>query len=340
VSRDEGALTRLAAAPRTRLTRLPTPLRRAVNLERALARELPKAPVPELWIKHDDLTDLGLGGNKVRKLEHELAPERLEGVTHLVTVGGPQSNHCRVTAAAAARMGLGCVLVVNGEAGDPPRGNALLHRLFGARIRTVASGAERAPEAERVAREIARDGGRALVIPLGASTPTGALGYARAAVELAEQLDEAGRGDRPLRVTLASSSGGTLGGLAAGFTLPGRADVRVTGVSADVDAEELSATARKLADGALRKLGAEADAVPDALVQADDREVGEGYGIPTDASREAARIFGRTEGIVLDRFYASKAAAGLVRAVREGRFGADEVVVFVHTGGWPAAFSG
>lgn len=332
MTRDDDALARLSAAPRTTLTRLPTPLRRARNLERELAG-------PELWIKHDDLTDLGLGGNKVRKLEHELAPERLEGVTHLVTVGGPQSNHCRVTAAAAARMGLGCVLVVSGEADDPPRGNALLHRLFGARIRTVGSGAERDGEAERVAREIEGDGGRALVIPLGASTPLGALGYARAAVELAGQIAEAGRAERPLRLVLSSSSGGTLGGLAAGFALLDRGDVRVTGISADVTAEELGSTARALAEGALERLDAASRRVPDAFVRADDREVGEGYGVPTDASRSAIRLFARTEGVVLDPVYTSKAAAGLVRAVGEGRFGADDVVVFVHTGGHPALFA-
>jgi len=336
VTRDAGALTRLAAAPRTTLTRLPTPLRRARNLERALAGRLPDAHVPGVWIKHDDLTDLGLGGNKVRKLEYELAAERLEGVTHLVTVGGPQSNHCRVTAAAAARMGLGCALVVDGEAGDPPGGNALLHRLFGARIRTVGSGPERAKEAERVAREIEQDGGKALVIPLGASTPVGALGYARAAVELAGQIDEAGGTDRPLRVILSSSSGGTLGGLAAGFTLLGRRDAHVTGVSADVEADELTSTARALAAGALERLDAATVAVPDTLVQADDREVGDGYGVPTDASRAATRLFARSEGVVLDPVYTSKAAAGLVRAVREGRFRTDDVVVFVHTGGHPA----
>jgi 1-aminocyclopropane-1-carboxylate deaminase/D-cysteine desulfhydrase-like pyridoxal-dependent ACC family enzyme len=289
-------------------------------------------------VKNDELTGLGLGGNKVRKLEHELAPEHIEGVTHVVTTGGAQSNHCRVTAAAAARLGLGCVLVVNGDPGDPPRGNALLHRLLGAEVRTVPDRAARETAMNQASEAISAAGGRAPVIPLGASTPRGALGYSRAAVELADQLEARGESidsTGGLTVFLASSSAGTLGGLAAGFTLLDRRDVRLVGVSADVPREELVGHALALAQGALELVGAPA-AVPPGMIDASDGEVGEGYGVPTEASREATRLFARTEGLVLDPFYTSKAAAGMIRAIRQGELETRGTVVFLHTGGHPA----
>lgn len=336
VSRHEEGLHLLERLPRTRLAHLPTPLRAMPRLREALGPD-----PPELLLKDDDLTGFGLGGNKVRKLEFELAPPRLEGVTALVTTGGAQSNHCRVTAAAAARLGLRCVLVVDGDPGDPPRGNALLHRLLGAEIRPVGARSEREEAMRRAAAEIAEAGGLARVVPLGASTPVGALGYARAAVELADQLDArdgaagADSGGGATWVFLASSSAGTLGGLLAGLVLLGRDDVRLVGVSADVPRDELLRTARELARGALTLLDVEAP-VPDAMVDADAGQVGEGYGIPTPASQAATRLFARTEGVVLDPTYTSKAAAGLVRALREGRLAEARRVVFLHTGGHPA----
>ncbi|MGD2068163.1 MAG: pyridoxal-phosphate dependent enzyme, partial [Gemmatimonadota bacterium] len=269
MSRHEEGIRRLERLPRTRLAHLPTPLRGMPRLREALGPD-----TPELLLKDDELTGFGLGGNKVRKLEFELAPPRLEGVTALVTTGGAQSNHCRVTAATAARLGLGCVLVVDGDPGEPPRGNALLHRLLGAEIRTVRGRSERDDAMRRAAAEIAADGGHARVVPLGASTPVGALGYARAAVELAGQLDDrdrtvpAGPGGTT-SVFLASSSAGTLGGLLAGLVLLGRDDIRLVGVSADVPRDELLRNAKELARGALALVGVEAS-VPDHLVDADD----------------------------------------------------------------------
>lgn len=335
-------LRRLEALPRTELSVLPTPLRRAENLRRALGPD-----APEVWIKHDDLTGFGLGGNKVRKLEHELAPDRLEGVTHLVTSGGAQSNHCRVTAAAAARLGLGCVLVVNGDPGDPPTGNALLHRLLGADVRRVGDREERAAGVEAARREIEARGGRPLVVPLGASTPTGALGYLRAAVELDRQLTrETAGADGRTALFVASSSAGTLGGLTAGRALLDREGTTLVGVSADVGADELLGSARELALGALRLLGGAAaedgrtrlKSRPEWL-RVTDREVGGGYGIPTEASREAARLWARSEGVILDPVYTAKAAAAVVRATREGELAAYQHVVFLHTGGHPALFA-
>ena len=178
----ERYLATLDRIGRTRLGHTPTPLVPAPALAKALGVTHP------ILVKADTWTGFGLGGNKVRKLEYELDPARLVGVTHLITAGGPHSNHCRVTAAAAAHLGLGCTLVVNGEPDDPTRGNARLHRLMGAEIVTVEARQERQPTMEERARSVEASGGRALVIPLGASTPRGALGYVHAARELRDQL--------------------------------------------------------------------------------------------------------------------------------------------------------
>jgi len=325
-------LDRLAAWPRLRLASLPTRLVRARNLRTALGAE-----APELWVKMDSETGFALGGNKVRKLETELAPDRLEGVTHLVTAGGPQSNHCRVTAAAAAHLGLGCVLAINGEASDPPTGNALLHRHFGASILTVSSRDERAPAMAEAARDIAAEGGRALIVPLGASTGLGALGYALAVGELTSQLADLPEVERTWLFVSASSCG-TLAGLLLGVSLLERADVRLVGVSADASAFELRTDTLRLAAEGAALLGWEGQLREGALAAADEF-VGRGYGVPTPASREALDLFGRTEGIVLDPVYTAKAAAGMISWIRSGNVPPSHRVVFVHTGGHPALFA-
>ncbi len=320
--------------PRTRLVSGITPLVALPRLRGTLGPE-----TPAILAKLDEETGFGLGGNKVRKLEYELAPPRLHGVTHVVTTGGVQSNHCRVTAAAAARLGLGCVLVLSGEPPDPPTGNALLHRLLGAKVRPVATRDERATAVEAEVTRIADSGGKALVVPLGASTPLGALGYVRAALEIHDQVPP--ERDRGVHVVLASSSGGTLAGLVAGFALLDRTDVHLLAVSADTPRDELLDTALELAAGTLERLDRDPE-VLDRLasrLDATDREVGAGYGIPTDASREATEFLASSEGLLVDPVYTSKAAAGLIRGVREGRFPAGDRIVFLHTGGHPALFA-
>lgn len=322
---------RIEHRPRTLLASLPTPLRGLPRLRAALGPE-----TPDVRVKLDEETGFGLGGNKVRKLEFELAPARLSGATHLITTGGPQSNHCRVTAAAAARLGLGCILVINGPADDSPTGNARLHRILGAQIRRVDSRAEREAAVAAAVEEVERAGGEAVVIPLGASTPRGALGYVAALLELHDQLPP--EEDRAVQIFVASSSGGTLAGLWAGLALLDRDDLAITAVSADTPADELQATAADLARGALRLLEVDPQAV-DAVqdrVEVDDREVGRGYGIPTEAGEEAAALLALGEGILLDPVYTAKAMAGMVRWLREGRSPAGDRIVFWHTGGHPA----
>lgn len=325
------ALERLAAWPRRRLADLPTPLRTAERLAEHLG-------VANVYVKMDAETGFALGGNKVRKLELELAPERLEGVTHLVTAGGPQSNHCRVTAAAAARLGLGCVLVTQGPEPAEPKGNALLHRLFGAEMVTVPARERRTPAMDEVAARIAADGGRALVVPIGASTGLGSLGYALAAVELAGQLDTLDDGCIRTRLFTSASSCGTLAGLLLGLALLGRDDVHLVGVSADATAGELRETTLELAEEGARLLAAEVDLSGVPLTTVDD-QVGQGYGIPTPASRDALRTFGRLEGIVLDPTYTAKAAAGMMAWVAERGTAPDERAIFLHTGGAPGLFA-
>lgn len=344
------ALARLDAIGRTRLASVPTPLFPAA----ALAGHLGTGA--QVSIKADDCTGLGLGGNKVRKLEYELDPARLQGVTDLVTAGGPHSNHCRVTAAAAARLGLGCTLVVNGEPDDPERGNAHLHRLLGARIVTVGDRGERGPAMEKEARRIGAAGGRALVVPLGASTARGALGYVHAVAEMRNQV---GGGNTPPWVFTSSSSGGTLAGLILGCAiLDWRA--RLVGVSADEPAAWIRETAFGLATAAARLLepgpgsssgnaGAEGASGPRAGlarrvrrmaedVFVTDDFAGAGYGIATAEGDEATRVFGARAGVILDPVYTAKAAAALVAWLADGTISAGDHAIFLHTGGHPALF--
>lgn len=341
IQADAAGLKRLLDWPRLPLATLPTALREAPRLGHEFA-------VGHLYIKMDAETGFALGGNKVRKLEFELGPGRLEGVTHLITAGGPQSNHCRVTAAAAARLGLGCVLVTQAPEPDVPTGNALLHRLFGAEIVTVPHREGRVAGMEVVASRIEGSGGHPRIVPIGASTGLGCLGYALAAHELVGQLDALSDGCTETVVYLSSSSGGTLGGLVLGLALLGRRDIHLVAVSADAKADELRVTALSLAADGAALLGLDSvDAgVTDASVRqgidlatvplsVDDGQVGEGYGIPTPASARALERFARAEGVVLDPTYTAKAAAGLIAAVETDPVPGYRRVVFLHTGGAP-----
>ncbi|MGI9628651.1 MAG: 1-aminocyclopropane-1-carboxylate deaminase/D-cysteine desulfhydrase [Longimicrobiales bacterium] len=336
--RDLSPLQLLARLPRTHLAHTPTPLLPAPALAAHIGAQA------GLFIKADAWTGFGLGGNKVRKLEHELSPERLDDVTHLVTAGGPQSNHCRVTAAAAAHLGLSCTLVINGRPPEPPTGNAALHRLLGAEVVSVADRSDRNGAMEERAESIAAGGGKALVVPLGASTPRGALGYAHAMAELHDQIVRAGENqlkDDPV-LFVAASSGGTLAGLWLGAALLNWHPT-IVAVSADDPASSIRGKALELAIGAIPLLppamvpdrATLQSAVQRAATEASVREdfVGDGYGLPTRESEDATSIFGRHGGIVLDPVYTSKAAAALL-ALLDGK----RPAVFLHTGGHPALF--
>ena len=327
-----GMLTKLEEWPRTPFVREPTPLIRAPNLAQLLGR------APEnVFLKMDAESGFGLGGNKARKLEFELAPARLKGATHVITCGGPQSNHARLTAAAAARLGLKCVLVINGGASPPHKGNAYLYRLFGAEIRPVASPEEREQTMAEIAAEIEADGGHAIVVPLGASTPLGSLGYVRAAMEIDVQFrDHPHPGDTWIFVS--ASSCGTYAGLALGFTLLQRTDVRLVGVSPDISRGEILALTENLADGAGTLLGAQTPLLP-GLLHTTDEYVGPGYGIHSDASEEATAVLARTEGVLLDPAYTAKTAAAMLDWAQGGRIPPEDRMVLWHTGGYPTALA-
>ncbi len=309
-------------APRREpLAKLPTPLLDLPRLSTVLDG-------PRLLIKRDDLGGFALGGNKVRKLEFFLADAREAGADVLVTCGGVQSNHCRVTAAAAARAGMRCVLVLSGTAPGRFIGNLFLDQLFGAELHFVETREERAPRMEALAAECATKGLRPYVIPLGGSTPLGAYAYVEAVKEFAQQCRLL---SMPISTIVhASSSGGTQAGLVVGC-LAEELPTRVVGISADEKKDDLTRMVNDIAQALAERSGLPAPR-KDQIEVLDDY-VGNGYGVPTDASEEATRLFARLEGIVLDSTYTAKAAAGLIDLVRRGRFKRDEMVCFWHTGG-------
>lgn len=321
---------RLDAFPRARLCVLPTPLVRAARLEAALG-----AGCPRLWIKRDDLTGLALGGNKARKLEYLVAGAADAGATVLITEGAVQSNHARMTVAAANAAGLHAALVLDAANGDAVAGNLLLDHLLGAEVHIVPLPGERAAEMDRVAGALRQRGERPFVIPTGGSVPLGALGYVAAVRELLEQLDAVD--ERPSALYHATGSLGTQAGLVVGaraFAAP----FAIRGIAVSHPAEEKPARGAALATDTAALLGMETIfEAGDVLV--DGRFVGEAYGKLTPGCVEAIRLLASTEGILLDPVYSGKAMAGLLAHVREGRFRPDDSVVFLHTGGAPALFA-
>ncbi|MBO0836327.1 MAG: D-cysteine desulfhydrase family protein [Actinobacteria bacterium] len=303
-------------ADRVRLGTFPTPVESAPRLAAALG-----LGEDRLWIKRDDLTGLGGGGNKVRKLERIVAAALRDGADALVTTGAPQSNHARLTAAAGARLGIPVTLVLSGEPAAPS-GNLLLDGLFGARIRWAG---DRGPGglaevADETAAELRAGGARPAIIPFGGSNRDGALAYADAASELRAQLP----GD-PVSV-VALGSGGTMAGLVAGLGVS-----RVLGVHVGAVADPRTAVA-----GLASEITGKPVAPESLRVRTD--QVGAGYATLADGAAEAVRLAARTEGIVLDPVYTGRAMAGLAAAVRDGDIAEDDKIVFWHTGGLPGLF--
>ena len=328
----------LATRPRVRLASLPTPLQEATRLRQALGGD----SCPRILIKRDDLTSLGLGGNKARKLEYLVADARAQGATTLITTGAVQSNHARMTAAAACVAGMRCVLVLTAT-NDAPEiaGNLLLDKLYGATIRLVPSidpmlavGQDEAVVAEVVAGE--RAAGRVpYVIPVGGSSGVGVCGYIGGSAELVDQLAEAAIA--PSRLYYASGSRGTQAGLTFGAKLC-EAPYEVYGVAVSAGEPEKIERAKRIANEAAALLQLSERLELSELVT-DQNFIGEGYGIPTKAGLEAIALFARTEAILLDPCYTSKAAAAMIGHIRDGEIGAGDTVVFLHTGGMPALFT-
>jgi D-cysteine desulfhydrase/L-cysteate sulfo-lyase len=313
----------VASLPRVLLAHAPTPLEAMPRLSRALGG-------PPLYVKRDDCTGLALGGNKARKLEYLMGEAVAAGADVVITAGAPQSNHARQTAAAAAQLGIACILVltesVAGRSADYLRsGNLLLDRLFGADVRLLPGTANGPAEMERIATELRAQGRKPFVIPVGGSNATGGAAYVAAALELGRQLEEAGI--RPAALVVPSGSGGTQAGIAMAAAL---AEWRfpVIGVSVSGTVEVQRRKMAAVFDGFEARFGWKR---PEVIV--DDGFVGPGYGQPTPAMKEAVELVARTEGLLLDPVYTGKGMAGLIAYVRAGKFDASKPVVFWHTGG-------
>jgi L-cysteate sulfo-lyase len=325
------ALATLAALPAEPLFAPPTALDEATHLRAALG---PAAP--RIFVKRDDAIPFGFGGNKVRKLCLVAAEARACGADTLITVGGVQSNHMRATASAATRLGMRCVLVANGARPEPPRANALLDALLGAELHYVSSRDERAPTMQALAARMRSEGRSPYEVPLGASTPLGAAAFALAVGELLAQLP---RGVVPDVIVHASSSGGTQAGLTAGCALHGL-PTRVIGISADDPASSIETVVRGIISGLGAMIGVDGDTLARGVqVTVDDSFVGEGYTVPTAASREAQSLAARTEALFVDHTYTAKALAALIAYVRDGQFRAADTIVFWHTGGQVGLFT-
>jgi 1-aminocyclopropane-1-carboxylate deaminase/D-cysteine desulfhydrase-like pyridoxal-dependent ACC family enzyme len=312
-----GALRSLPVVP---LAPLPSPVEELARLRARFGA------APRLLVKRDDAIGFAFGGNKVRKMQLIAARAQASGADTLITTGGVQSNHARVTAAAAAKLGMRCILVVNGAPPARLTANALIDALLGADVRYVATRDERAPAMDRAADDVRNAGGTPFVIPLGASTPLGAAAFVAAIAELAQQIDP------PDVIVHSTSSGGTQAGLIAGCALAGW-HTRVLGISADESSAPLAAQIGELLRGVAELLGLDAHRFDGAGVEVDDRFVGAGYSEATDESAEAIALAAQTEVLFLDPTYTGKAMAALIARLRRGEFSAERTVLFWHTGG-------
>jgi len=287
---------------------------------------------PRLWVKRDDLSGLAFGGNKTRKLEFLVGAALAEGCDTLLTAGAAQSNHCRQTAAAAARCGLGCHLLLGGEAPAELDGNLLLDHLLGAQVHWC--GAHRKGEdLPALAERLRRQGRRPCLIPYGGSSALGAAGFAAALRELQAQAIA------PTHIVFASSSGGTHAGLLAGRALTGL-QAEIWGIR--IDKEEAPDRPFSTEIAALASACADLLDLPAAPGLADVRLLedwlGQGYGVVGAAEREAVGLAARFEGLLLDPVYTGRAFAGLLELIRRGTFHPEDRILFWHTGGTPALF--
>ena len=286
---------------------------------------------PRILVKRDDQTGLAFGGNKTRKLEFLVAEALEQGAKTLITGGALQSNHCRQTAAAAARFGLDCTLVLNGEMPDHPSANLLLDQMFGAEIVAITDRALRDQTLQETFDKAVLAGRKPYLVTYGGSSPTGALGYAFAMKEFMEQTIQADW------IVFGTSSGGTHAGLVLGQRLFGYKG-KVLGISIDEAEEWLKSRVSALASDASEKMGERIEFTRDDVL-ANEEYCGAGYGVLTDLEREAVKLFAKYEGLLLDPVYTGRAAAGMIDLIRKGFFRKDETVLFWHTGGQPALFA-
>ncbi len=309
---------------RIKFAHLPTPIEELPRLSAALGG-------PRLLVKRDDQTGLAFGGNKTRKLEFLIAEAREQGADTVISAGAMQSNHCRQTAAAAARFGFECILVLTGERPPKPTANLLLDELFGARIIAVPDRADRDRVLKETFDQATMDGRKPYLVPYGGSSTTGALGYAFAMEEFLSQ------GVPADWMVFGTSSGGTHAGLVLGQRVFGFRG-KVLGISIDESEAWLKSSVSALASDASERMGPRIEFSPDDVL-ANDSYCRAGYGVLTDAEREAVHLFARYEGLLLDPVYTGRGAAGMIDLIRKGFFKKNETVLFWHTGGQPALFA-
>jgi len=323
----------LARFPRRRYTEGRTPLEKLERLSAMLGG-------PDIYIKRDDLLGLAGGGNKTRKLEFLVADALAKGCDTLITVGAVQSNHCRLTLAAAVKEGMKCRLLLEQRVArsyDPQAsGNNFLYRLLGVEeIKVVDLGTDLAKTMEQMAEDVARRGRKAYIIPGGGSTPLGALGYVSCAEEiLADAFDMGLRLDH---IVCASGSAGTHAGLITGL-IGNNANIPLTGINVRRTREEQEPMVHKLAEQTAALLCVRGGVPREAITALGDW-VGPGYSVPSPEMVEAVRMVAQVEGILLDPVYTGKAMAGLIGLIRQGKFRKGETVLFVHTGGSPALYA-
>lgn len=319
--------------PRVRFAHLPTPLEPMERLSKHLNG-------PRLWIKRDDCTGLSTGGNKTRKLEFLLGEAVKQGADTVITQGATQSNHARQTAAAAAKLGLACHLLLQDRTGFTTRdytrnGNVILDQLHGAEIHRHGGAADMTAEMEALATGLRAKGKKPYVIPGGGSNPVGALGYAEAALELVTQANA--RGLKIEHVVHATGSAGTQAGFVVGMAAL-NARIPTLGISVRADRKTQEETVFALAQRTEEHMGLKGVIKREHVVVNSDY-VGPGYGQPTPGMIEALRLAANLEGILLDPVYSGKAMAGLIGQVRQGAFAKDSDVVFLHTGGAVGIFA-
>jgi len=317
----------ISDVPTLLLAPLPTPVEPMAGLSAMLGGG------PRLFVKRDDTLGFAFGGNKVRKLSLLGARAQVDGCDTLITAGGIQSNHARVTAATAAKLGMRAVLVVNGSAPERATANALLDRILGAEVMYVSDREGRAAAMRTAADALRTQGRRVFEIPIGGSTALGSLAYLHALLELLEQMPA------PDVIVHATSSGGTQAGIVAACRLLGLS-TRVLGIAADGPTVQIQSQVRANIDGIADLLELDHSLLQrGTAIEIDDRFFGGGYAVPTEASREAIELTARTEAIFLDPVYTGKAMAGLIAYVRQEKFTAKQTVLFWHTGGQVGLFA-
>jgi D-cysteine desulfhydrase len=329
--------SRLDDFPRFRLLDGPTPIQRLARLEQVLGTATGRA---RLWVKRDDVMGVGGGGNKLRKLEFLIGEAVAQGCDTFITTGGLQSNHARQSAAAAARAGLACELMLSDvvprhDEAYRTNGNLLLDDLFGATVHRLPGDVDALAAAQARAEELARDGRRAYVVGSGGSSPLGCLGYAVCATEILEEEQTAGR--RFEAVIVPNGSSGTHAGLAAGLSAAGDDPRRILSFTVLAPLDKAIEDTRCLASESLHLIAPDRNLADDAI-RVDGSQRGEAYGLPTDAMVNALRIMARSEGLLLDPVYSGKAFAGVLDGMRNGVW-EDSDVLFVMTGGTPGLFA-